>query len=68
MPGFGGEVKLTGEEAYRRSLTAITEALKENGIKNGVEGLEIVDRARLKELEPSVGHVPVAALYSDGEL
>ena len=31
MPGFGGEVKLTGEEAYRRSLTAITEALKENG-------------------------------------
>ena len=40
------------------------EALKENGIKNGVEGLEIVDRARLKELEPSVGHVPVAALYA----
>ena len=40
------------------------EALKENGIKNGVEGLEIVDRERLKELEPSVGHVPVAALYA----
>ena len=31
MPGFGGEVKLTGEEAYRRSLTEITQALKENG-------------------------------------
>ena len=31
MPGFGGEVKLTGEEAYRKSLTAITDALKKNG-------------------------------------
>ena len=40
------------------------EALKENGIKNGVEGLEIVGRDRLKELEPGVGHVPVAALYA----
>ncbi|MBQ1311475.1 MAG: NAD(P)/FAD-dependent oxidoreductase [Blautia sp.] len=40
------------------------EALKENGIKNGVEGLEIVDRQRLKELEPAVGHIPVAALYA----
>lgn len=39
-------------------------ALMENGIKNGVEGLEIVNRERLKELEPSVGHVPVAALYA----
>ena len=40
------------------------EALKENGIKNGVEHLEIVGRERLKELEPAVGHVPVAALYA----
>ena len=40
------------------------EALMENGIKNGVEGLEIVGRERLKELEPAVGHVPVAALYA----
>ncbi len=40
------------------------EALKENGIMNGVEGLEIVGRERLKELEPAVGHVPVAALYA----
>ena len=31
MPGFGGEVKLTGEEAYRASLNAITDALKKNG-------------------------------------
>ena len=40
------------------------EALKENGIKNGVEGLEIVGRERLKELERGIGHVPVAALYA----
>ena len=40
------------------------EALKENGEKNGVKDLEIVDRKRLKELEPSIGHVPVAALYA----
>ena len=40
------------------------EALMENGIKNGVEHLEIVGRERLKELEPAVGHVPVAALYA----
>ncbi len=40
------------------------EALMENGIKNGVEGLEIVDGRRLRELEPSIGHVPVAALYA----
>ena len=40
------------------------EALMENGRKNGVEKLEIVGRERLKELEPAVGHVPVAALYA----
>ena len=40
------------------------EKLMENGIQNGVEGLEIVGRERLKELEPSVGHVPVGALYA----
>ena len=39
-------------------------ALMENGRKNGVEKLEIVGRERLHELEPSVGHVPVAALYA----
>ena len=40
------------------------EKLMENGIKNGVKGLEIVGRERLKELEPGVGRVPVAALYA----
>ena len=40
------------------------EALKENGEKNGVKDLEIVDKERLHELEPAVGHVPVAALYA----
>ena len=40
------------------------EALMENGIKNGVENLRIVGREELKKLEPSVGHIPVAALYA----
>jgi len=40
------------------------EALMENGRKNGVKRLEIIGKERLHELEPSVGHVPVAALYA----
>ena len=40
------------------------EALMENGRKNGVKDLSIVGKERLHELEPSVGHVPVAALYA----
>ena len=47
-----------------RAVPVLNKVLKENGIKNGVEHLEIVGRERLKELEPAVGHVPVAALYA----
>lgn len=38
-------------------------ALYENGVKNGVEGLEIVDAQRLHELEPNVSKNAVAALW-----
>lgn len=40
------------------------EALYENGVKNGVEGLEIVDAQRLHELEPNVNKDAVAALWA----
>ena len=36
-------------------------ALYENGVKNGVKGLEIVDAKRLHELEPNVSKNAVAA-------
>ena len=37
-------------------------ALYENGVKNGVPGLEIVERDRLRELEPNISPDAVAAL------
>ena len=39
-------------------------ALYENGVKNGVEGLEIVNAQRLHELEPNVNKNAVAALWA----
>ena len=39
-------------------------ALYENGVKNGVEELEIVDAQRLHELEPNVSKNAVAALWA----
>ena len=39
-------------------------ALYENGVKNGVKGLEIVDAKRLHELEPNVSKNAVAALWA----
>jgi len=38
--------------------------LKERGEANGVEGLRILDRQELTELEPNVGDDAVAALYA----
>ena len=40
------------------------QALYENGVKNGVEGLKIVDARRLHELEPNVSKNAVAALWA----
>lgn len=39
-------------------------SLYENGVKNGVEGLEIVDAQRLHALEPNVSKNAVAALWA----
>lgn len=38
--------------------------LKEQGEANGVEGLEIIDRKRLRELEKNISEEVVAALYA----
>lgn len=38
--------------------------LYENGLRNGVKGLEIIERPRLLELEPNVSENAVAALYA----
>ncbi len=40
------------------------QALYENGVKNGVEPLEIVDRDRLREMEPNISPDAVAALWA----
>lgn len=40
------------------------QALYENGLKNGVEGLEIVDAERLRAMEPHVSDQAVAALWA----
>lgn len=40
------------------------EALKERGEKNGVEGLQILSRDELCEIEPHIGDEVVAALYA----
>lgn len=47
-------------EADRPAL----EALYENGVKNGVQGLRIVEQAELRELEPNIADEAVAALYA----
>lgn len=39
-------------------------ALYENGIQNGVEGLEILDARRLHEMEPNISDRAVAALWA----
>ena len=40
------------------------EKLLARGIQNGVQGLEIVERARLEEMEPHIGPKAVAALWA----
>lgn len=40
------------------------EELRQRGIKNGVEGLEIINRPRLLEMEPNISDEAVAALYA----
>ncbi len=40
------------------------QALYENGVRNGVQQLQIVDKTRLRELEPNISDDAVAALWA----
>ena len=55
-----GALVLCFEEAEIQKLRE----LLERGVKNGVEGVEILDSARLHELEPNVSEKAVAALWA----
>ena len=55
-----GSLVVCMAEAERPRLNA----LYENGVKNGVPGLEIVERDRLRELEPNISPDAVAALWA----
>ncbi len=55
-----GSLVVCTEEENRPGL----EALLERGIKNGVEGLRIIERKELVEMEPNISDQAVAALYA----
>ncbi len=70
MPALAGELDF----AYERCgslVVCLDEAdrprlrrLYENGLQNGVEGLRIIERDALRELEPNVSDEAVAALWA----
>ncbi len=55
-----GSLVLCFEETGKTEL----ERLRAQGLANGVEGLEILDRKQLREKEPGVSDQAVAALYA----
>lgn len=55
-----GSLVVCTDEESRPGL----EALYERGVKNGVEGLRIVERKELEEMEPNISDQAVAALYA----
>lgn len=70
MPALAGELDVP----FRRNGSLVVcmneedrpklQALYENGLKNGVEGLEIIDAQRLREMEPNINPDAVAALWA----
>ena len=55
-----GSLVVMLSEEERESLNA----LYQNGVANGVEGLRIIERDELKEMEPNISDEAVAALYA----
>lgn len=52
--------------AFTEEEEKVLEKLLDNGIKNGVEGLEIIDAEKVFEIEPNVNRTVRKALYSPG--
>lgn len=52
--------------AFTDEEEKVLEKLLDNGIKNGVKGLEIIDAERVFEIEPNVNRTVRKALYSPG--
>lgn len=50
--------------AFSDEELATLETLKRRGEENGVEGLEIIDRERLRELEPNISKNALGALHA----
>lgn len=50
--------------AFSKEQIQTLYALKERGEKNGVDGLQIIDQARLRELEKNISESALAALYA----
>ena len=50
--------------AFSKEDIAALHELLERGRKNGVEGLEIINASRLRELEPNISDDALAALYA----
>lgn len=52
--------------AFTDEEEKVLEKLLDNGIKNGVKGLEIIDAEKVFEIEPNVNRTVRKALYSPG--
>lgn len=52
--------------AFNEEDEKVLEKLLDNGIKNGVKGLEIIDKEKVEQLEPNINKTVTKALYSPG--
>ncbi|MCQ2463512.1 MAG: FAD-dependent oxidoreductase, partial [Clostridia bacterium] len=50
--------------AYNDEEKATLQVLYDRGVKNGVPDMEIIDKARVKEMEPCISDEAVAALWA----
>lgn len=50
--------------AFNENELKTLELLYERGVKNGVKDLEIIDKAKLMQIEPNISEKAIAALYA----
>lgn len=60
---FGYEERGSLVLAFEEEQIETLHALYENGLKNGVDDLEIIDRERIIEMEPHINKAVIKALY-----